>query len=85
MPRFGFDGDLAAEQLDALLHSQQAEARTSGRAPAGFLRVEADAVVADDQLDLFLALMQFDPDLPRPRVAHQVAQCFLKNTVAGGG
>ena len=59
MPRLGLDGDPAAEQLDALLDSQQAEAFTPGGTLAGFLWVEADAVVTDDQADLLLALLQF--------------------------
>lgn len=85
MSRLGLDGELAAEQLDTLLDPQQAEARTPSGALAGYPWVEANTVVADDQSDLRVALLQLDPDLSRPCVPHHVGQRLLDHTEAGGG
>jgi hypothetical protein len=46
----------AAQELDAFLYPEQAEAFTPGGAAARGLHIEADAVVADGQIDVVVAL-----------------------------
>src|SRR3954467_3009552 len=80
MSRARFDAELAAVELGALTHGEQAE-------PRRFLRadLEADPVVGDRQRDPSRAVRaQPDRDRPRLRVLDAVGQRFLHDPEQAG-
>ena len=72
------DFERGADQRGPLLHAEQAEARASRRRSA---RIEADAIVFDDEQDLVAAAFEDDVDVRRPRVLGDVGQRLLRDAV----
>lgn len=73
----GLDLERASEQLDSLLHAQQAYAFSLSGSSARGSDIKTNAVILNDQLYLGFTLKQFYPHLARFAITNYVGQRFL--------
>src|SRR4051794_22817898 len=69
------DDQLAADQLQTFLHAGEAESR----APARRIDIEANAVVANGQVEGVPGSAKAHIEMMDPAVSHRVVQGFLKD------
>ena len=77
VPRLRVNGEVAADDLQPLLHAGQAEPAPSHR----LLRVEAGARILDCEVDGVDLSVQRDVGVTRPAMLDDILQGFLQDAV----